>query len=458
MTTWQPYLDENQAQFTEELLDFLRIPSISSLSEHMPDIRRAAEWVADRCRTAGMENVAVLETGAHPVVYADWLHAGDAPVILVYGHYDVQPVDPLPLWNNPPFDPTIIDDRVYARGANDDKGNMLPPILAVEALLQTEGALPVNVKFFFEGQEEIGSPNLPDFLTRHREMFRCDMVISADGGQWSEDQPALMIGLRGLAGLEIDVTGPDHDVHSGSYGGAIQNPIHALAALLASMRSADGKILVDGFYADVQDLTPEDRARIDAIDFDEAQFLAGVNVDAAFGEPGYTTLERRWARPTLEVNGMWGGFQGEGSKTVLPSTAHAKITCRLVADQNPVEIIECITAHIEQHAPPGVRVTVRPGESVAKPYLMPADHPGNQAARDVHLQLYGKEPFYARSGGSIPFCSLFYDALGVYTVNFAFALSDERQHSPNEFFRLHNFRRGQRAYAMLFQRLAEEDA
>ena len=444
MTAWQAYIDQNQARFTAELLDFLRIPSISSLSEHMPDVLLAAEWVAERAKTAGMENVVIMETGAHPVVYADWLHAPGKPTILIYGHYDVQPVDPLALWKSPPFEPVIEDDRVYARGASDDKGNMLVPILAVEALLQSEGELPVNLKFFFEGQEEIGSPNLPPFIAAHKEALACDMVLSADGGQWDEDQPALMVGLRGLASVQIDVTGPDHDVHSGMYGGAIQNPIHALTALLASMRAEDGTILVEGFYDDVVPLSPADRKHIAAVPYEEEKIKAQIDVDDLYGEPGYSTMERRWARPTLEVNGIWGGFQGEGVKTVIPSTAHAKISCRLVANQDPAAIIDRITEHVARHALPGVRVTVTPYESIATPYLMPDDHPGNQAAREVHLELYGKEPFYARSGGSIPFCSIFLENLGVYTVNFAFALGDEFQHSPNEFFRLASFRRGQR--------------
>jgi len=457
MADWQQYLDEREEQFTEEMLDFLRIPSISSLSENMPDIRRAAEWVAARVEAAGMENVEIMETGAHPFVYADWLHAPGKPTVAIYGHYDVQPVDPLDQWVSPPFEPVIKDGRVYARGANDDKGNMLIPILAAEALLRTEGALPINVKFFFEGQEEIGSPDLTDFIAAHKEELACDMVLSADGGQWSADQPALMVGLRGLASVQIDVTGPSHDVHSGMYGGAIQNPIHALTEILASMHGPDGSIRIHGFLDDCALLTPADREKIALVPYDEAEYRARIDVDDLFGEPGYTTLERTWARPSLEVNGIWGGFQGEGVKTVIPSTAHAKISCRLVANQDPATIIELITAHVEKHAPPGVKVTVTPYESVAGAYLMPDDHPGNQAARDVHLQMYGKEPYYARSGGSIPFCTLILEALGVYTVNFAFALRDELQHSPNEFFRLSSFRHGQRAYCLLLARLGKAE-
>ena len=457
MTSWQSYLDEHQSEYLEQMLDFLRIPSISSLPEHAGDVRAAGEWVMARCRDAGLEHIEMMETGGHPVVYADWLHAPGKPTVLIYGHFDVQPVDPLDLWHSPPFDPVVKDGKVYARGATDDKGNMLVPILAMEALLKTTGSLPVNVKCFFEGQEEIGSPTLPPFVAANKEKFACDMAISADGGQWAEDQPALMVGLRGLAGVEIDVTGPDHDVHSGMYGGAIQNPIHALAGILASMRGADGKILVDDFYADVVELSTEDRSLLAEVPFDEAKFFGGVDVDAPFGEPGYTTLERRWARPTLEVNGIGGGFQGDGVKTVLPSRAHAKITCRLVADQNPARIIAALQAHVAAHTPPGVKVTVTGMPSSATPYLMPADHPGNVAARDVHMELYGKEPFYARSGGSIPVCSMFLDNLGVYTVNFGFGLDDEYQHSPNEFYRLSSFEKGQRGYCLLLERLGRQD-
>ena len=457
MTSWQSYLDEHQSEYLEQMLDFLRIPSISSLPEHAGDVRAAGEWVMARCRDAGLEHIEMMETGGHPVVYADWLHAPGKPTVLIYGHFDVQPVDPLDLWASPPFAPVVKDGKVYARGATDDKGNMLVPILAMEALLKSTGSLPVNVKCFFEGQEEIGSPTLPPFVAANKEKFACDMAISADGGQWAEDQPALMVGLRGLAGVEIDVTGPDHDVHSGMYGGAIQNPIHALAGILASMRGADGKILVDDFYADVVELSTEDRSLLAEVPFDEAKFFGGVDVDAPFGEPGYTTLERRWARPTLEVNGIGGGFQGDGVKTVLPSRAHAKITCRLVADQNPARIIAALQAHVAAHTPPGVKVTVTGMPSSATPYLMPADHPGNVAARDVHMELYGKEPFYARSGGSIPVCSMFLDNLGVYTVNFGFGLDDEYQHSPNEFYRLSSFEKGQRGYCLLLERLGRQD-
>lgn len=452
---WQRYLDENQNRFLDELTEFLRIPSISSLPEHAGDVQQAAEWVAARMERAGIEGVRIMPTGGHPVVYGEWLHAPGKPTVMIYGHFDVQPVDPIDEWESPPFEPVVKGGRIYARGSNDDKGNMLVPILAVEALLQSEGKLPVNVKFFFEGQEEIGSPTLPNFITANQNLFACEMVISADGGQYSEDEPALLVGLRGLAALQIDVRGPAYDLHSGMYGGAIQNPIHALVRLLDSMRGADGRILVEGFYDRVRELTPGEREQIAAVPFDEDEYKAQISIDETFGEPGYTTRERTWARPTLEINGIWGGFQGAGTKTVLPAEAHAKITCRLVADQDPVEISELIASHVEKHRPPGVQVMVQRLPSSGSPYLMSADHPGNVAARDVLVELYGKEPYYVRSGGSIPVCTLFLNTLGVYTVNFAFALNDEKQHSPNEFFRLSSFAKGQGAYCKLLHRLGQ---
>jgi len=451
--TWQSYLDQNHDRYQAELLDFLRIPSISALSEHAGDVRQAGDWVAARLSAAGMEHIETMETGGHPVVYADWLHAPGQPTILIYGHFDTQPADPLALWESPPFEPMVKDGRVYARGASDDKGNMLAPILGLEALLQGEGGLPINVKCFFEGQEEIGSPTLTPFIALYKDKFACDFVVSADGGQWDETQPALGIAFKGLCAIQIDVTGPAYDVHSGGYGGAIQNPIHALVALLGSMRGADGRILVEGFYDSVRPLTADDRAQIAAIPFDEASYKAKLGVDELFGEVGYSPLERAWGRPTLELNGIWGGFTGEGTKTVLPSAAHAKITCRLVADQEPLAIVKLLERHVAAHTPPGVKVTVSMQETGAYPYLMPADHPGNQAARDVLLDLYGKEPLYVRSGGTIPVCAMFLTSMGVYTVNFAFGLNDERIHSPNEFFRLASFERGQRAYCLLLQRL-----
>ena len=455
MTAWKNYLEANQDRYLKELLEFLSIPSISSLKEHKADVAKAGEWVAARLQAAGIENVQVLPTGGHPVVYGDWMHAPDKPTVLIYGHFDTQPVDPLELWTQPPFEPALKDNRVYARGASDDKGNMLAPILAVEALLSSESRLPVNVKCFFEGQEEIGSPQLPEFISANRQRLACDLILSADGGQWDEDQPALMIGLRGLCNLQIDVRAARSDTHSGTFGGTIMNPIHALVRLIDTMHTPQGAIAVEGFYDAVRPLTEPEQDQIAEIPFDEADYKAELGVDELFGEPGYSTYERAWIRPTLEVNGIWGGFQGEGVKTVLPGSAHAKISCRLVPDQDPAQILKLLTTHIEKHTPPGVKVALDLNPSTADPYLIPFDHPGNQAAADVHKELFGKEPYYARMGGSIPVCGIFLKELGAYTVNFAFGLKDENVHGPDEFFRLKSFSRAQLAYGMLLEQLSK---
>jgi acetylornithine deacetylase/succinyl-diaminopimelate desuccinylase-like protein len=453
MTTWKSYLQDNQDRYLKELIEFLSIASISSLKAHAADVQKAADWVAARLRAAGIENVQMLPTGGHPVVYGDWLHASDKPTVLIYGHFDTQPVDPLELWSSPPFEPAIKKERIYARGASDDKGNMLAPILSLEAMLGTAHKLPVNVKCFFEGQEEIGSPQLPAFVAANRKMLACDLIFSADGGQWDEDQPALMIGLRGLCALQIDVQAARSDTHSGTFGGTIMNPIHALARLIDSMHTPEGKVAVEGFYDAVQPLSDRERAQIAAIPYDESDYKAKLGVKELYGEPGFSTYERAWSRPTLEVNGIWGGFQDEGFKTVLPATAHAKISCRLVPDQDPQEMVKRVSTHVDRHAPEGVTVKVRPDPSMAYPYLIPHDHPGNRAARQVHREIYGKQPYDARMGGSIPVCGIFLKELGAYTVNFAFGLQDENAHGPDEFFRLKNFSRSQLAYGLLLEQL-----
>lgn len=453
---WQDYLIRNQDTYIRQLLDFLRISSISSLPENKEDVQHAAEWVAERLRTAGIEHVEILPTGGHPVVYGDWLHAGDKPTIMIYGHFDTQPVDPLDLWDDPPFEPTIKDDRVYARGASDDKGNMLAPIIAAEAILKCNGKLPVNLKFLFEGQEEIGSPQLPEWVAAQKERLACDLVVSADGGQWGEDQPAILTSLRGICALQIDVKGAESDVHSGIYGGSILNPIQALARILASMHGEDGRILVEGFYDKVRAISEIEQSQIEAVPFDTASYQQVLGVDALFGEPGYSTYERSWVRPTLEFNGIWGGFQGEGVKTVIPSVAHAKISCRLVPDQQPDQILGLIKKHVEKFTPSGAAIAVREDPSQADPYAIPYDHPGNQAAYTVHQALYGKAPLYMRNGGTIPVCALFQQVLNVYTVNFAFGLNDENIHAPNEFWRLNSFRRAGKAHGMLFESLSKK--
>ena len=454
MTTWQSFLQEHRQQHLDELVDFLRIPSVSSLPAHADDVQRAGQWVADRMATAGIESVRVIPTAGHPVVYGDWQHAPGLPTILIYGHFDTQPVDPLDGWVIPPFEPAIQGDRLYARGASDDKGNMLLPILVVEALLQTEKTLPVNLKFLFEGQEEIGSPQLPGFIEAHKELLACDVVFSADGVQWTEDQPCVFLGFRGQRALQIDVQGPRADLHSGIFGGAVQNPLHALVHILESMHDAEGGITVDGLCDGVRELTDDERAQIAAVPFDEREYKTALGVDELFGEAGYSTYERAWVRPTLEVTGIWGGFQGDGVKAVLPATAHAKISCRLVADQDPGGVVSAFTRHVASHAPAGVTATVTPLTSHAYPYSITADHPGIKAAHEVLEELYGRAPHYVRLGGTLPICSLFLDSLNADTVMFSFGLEDENIHAPNEFLRLSSFDRGLQAYGMLLQRLA----
>jgi acetylornithine deacetylase/succinyl-diaminopimelate desuccinylase-like protein len=456
MPNWESYLNDHCGRFIDELLHFLRIPSISTLPENAADVRHAATWVSDRLRAAGVENVEILETGGMPSVYGDWCHAQDKPTLLLYGHFDTQPVDPLELWTDPPFDPHIRDERIYARGASDDKGNMLLPILAVEALLAATGTLPVNVKFLLEGEEESGSPNLPAFVSRHAERLRCDWAVCADGTQRGEKEPAVLRGFKGLCALQIDVRGPGMDLHSGIYGGTVQNPLHALSRILASTHTADGRVLVDGFYDDVIPLAGTERELIAAVPCDDAAYRELLGVREVFGEPGYGTLERAWARPTLEINGMWGGFSGDGVKTVLPSQAHAKISCRLVPDQDPEKIAALVATHLESQRSPGVEISVTTGESPAWPYLMPVDHPGNRAAHIVLEKLYGRAPYYTRLGGTLPVCGILLDVLDIYTVTFSFGLEDENAHAPDEFFRLSSFARGQRAYCMLLEQTGAE--
>lgn len=454
--TAETYLEERREQSLDELKALLRIPSISSLPEYERDVKQAAEWVADRLRAAGLEHVEIMPTGGHPVVYGDWLHAEGKPTVLIYGHFDVQPVDPVSLWAGDPFDPVVRDGRIYARGASDMKGNLLMAVLGFEAALQDRNVHVPNVKFILEGQEEIGSPQLPDFVAAHKDLLAADLVLNADGGQAGENQPSLTLGLKGETGLQLDVYGANSDLHSGSYGGAVANPLHALVRILDSMRSPEGKIAVEGFYDEVVDLTEQDRREFAAVPFDEETYFRELDLTEGFGEPGYSTRERAWARPTLELNGMWGGFQGTGIKTVLPKEAHAKITCRLVKNQNPEKILAALIRHIEKNTPPGVRVEIDPLPFFAQPYLMPKDHWGNTIVASVLEDVYGKAPYFDRSGGTVPVVDIFLSNLGAYSVGLGFGLHDENVHAPNEFLRIASFERGQRVWAAVLRRLAME--
>jgi len=440
------------------LIELVRIPSVSADSGFAAEVRRAAGYLAERFREAGPFDVEVHETARHPVVTAAWHGAPGAPTVLVYGHYDVQPPDPVGRWASPPFEPTERDGRLYARGASDDKSPMFIPITVAAAYFRTLGQLPLNVVFLIEGEEEIGSPSLVPFVTRQRARLAADLVVSADGGMWRADHPSTMVSTRGMLKLEFSLRGAAKDLHSGRHGGGLANPLHALADLVASLHYADGRVAVDGFYDDVQPIPEAWRASARALPFSDAAYLAEVGAPATFGEAGFTTLERQWYRPTLELNGMWGGYQGEGSKTVLPNEAHAKVTCRLVADQDPADLRRKIERHLREHLPPGVTLTIEPGSDGARAYRLPDGHPGLRAVLGSLRAVYGVEPWVIGMGGSVPICEAFQQHLGMDTVFFSFAVGDEDIHAPNEFFRLVRFAEGRRAWADLFARLPEEMA
>ncbi|MGI2327820.1 dipeptidase [Planococcus sp. YIM B11945] len=437
------YFKDHREEQLEELKAFLRIPSISSLSEHKEDVRSAAEWLKTAMEKAGLENVKVDETAGHPVVYADWLHAEGKPTVLVYGHYDVQPVDPLHLWETAPFDPHVRDNKLFARGASDDKGQTFMHVKAVEALLQLNGELPVNIKFIVEGEEEIGSPNLPVYVEDNKDLLKADLIVISDTGMQGPGRPAVCYGLRGLAGIQIDLKGPKGDLHSGLYGGAVQNPLHAISELLASFHDKDGVITVDGFYDGVIEVSDQERAEFAALEFDLENEKKAIGITEDFGEKGFSFVERTWIRPTLEINGITGGFSGEGIKTVLPSEASAKITCRLVPGQDPDDIVEKLKAHVENHKPVGVTATVSEFDK-GKPFLTPFDHPAIQAAGRSYEKVYNVPTAFTRMGGSIPIVAAFDEILGLPVVLMGFGLASENFHAPNEHFHLENFDKGLR--------------
>jgi acetylornithine deacetylase/succinyl-diaminopimelate desuccinylase-like protein len=453
--TWADILKANRQRSIDEFVELLRIPSISTSEANAKDVRAAAIWVADRMKRAGMENVELIPTGPHACVYGDWLHAPGKPTILIYGHFDVQPPDPLELWDSPPFEPVIKDGRIYARGATDMKGNLLLCLIAAEAILLANGSLPVNVKFLFEGQEEIGSLDLGPYVFANREKLACDLVLTPDSIQWAHDQAVIFLGTKGMCGLQIDLETAGLDLHSGLYGGAVPNAIHALVGLLKTFRDDDGKILVDGFYDNVVPLSSDERKKIKAVPFDADKYMNAIGIDALLGEPGYSTYERAWARPTLDVNGVWGGYQGDGVKTVIPAKAHAKITCRLVANQEPQDVLDKLEAHIMRNRPVGSHVVVSGHDASARAYQVPANNPGVVAVAEVLAQEYGRDPYYARIGGSLPITDMFLQHLHAYTVMVGFGLDDERAHSPNEFFRLADYERGQIVYGSLLERLGQ---
>lgn len=448
------YLGQERDRQLNELKDLLSIPSISALSEHRDDVRRAAGWIQEKLTEAGFDHARIMETEGHPVVYADWLHAQGAPVVLVYGHYDVQPVDPLNLWDTPPFEPTIRNNQLFARGASDDKGPTFLHIKALEALLRTHGTLPVNIKFCIEGEEEIGSAHLDAFLEANRDMFSSNMVLISDTTMIRPDLPAIVYGLRGLAKGEIEVRTAVSDLHSGLYGGAVPNAIHALVELLDTLHDEDGRVTVDGFYDDVLPISDEERNVYASLGHDDEAYQASLGLPALHGEPGYSTLERLWVRPTLEVNGISGGFQGEGSKTVIPCAASAKISCRLVPGQDPDVIMDRIEAHIKKHLPHGAKAILTKGQG-GKPYLAPYDHPAIQLAAEAYAHAYPNRAAFTRMGGSIPVVETFSQLLKVPVVMMGFGLNDDHFHAPNEHFNLDNFDKGLRTLCYYYSHLSE---
>ena len=431
-----------QAAQLDELKQLLSIPSISAQPEHKGDVARAAQWLADHLRAMGMQRAQVMPTSGHPVVYSEWLGAGaNKPTLLVYGHYDVQPVDPLDLWQSDPFKPEVRGQNIYARGASDDKGQLYVHVKAVEAYLKTSGKLPVNVKFVLEGEEEVGSPSLDPFIEANRQLLAADAVLISDGSMPRPDLPALTYGLRGICYMEVKITGPKRDLHSGSFGGAVYNPIQALSEIIISMKDARGHVTLPGFYDRVRPIDDEERRSLAKAPFDEAAFLSEAGIPSTWGEKGYTVLEQICARPTLECNGIWGGYMSEGSKTVLPSAASAKISMRLVPDQDPKEIAELFRAHVKRVAPPHVQVTVKDLHG-GKPAMVDRNSSVMQAAATALERAFDQRPVLTREGGSIPVVSTFQSVLGIPTVLMGLGLPDDNLHSPNEKLHLPNFYRG----------------
>jgi len=438
----------------DDYVDFLRIPSISTLGEHKSDMIAAAEFVASRLAAWGLEHVEVSPTPGHPVVYADWLHAEGAPTVIVYCHYDVQPVDPLELWVRPPFEPRIEAGRIFARGAADDKGQLHLHLWAARAWLQADGRLPINVRYVFEGEEESGSINFDAWLTANRPRLDADVVVVSDTGFFEGNHPALTIGLRGLMYAQIDVTGPSLDLHSGTYGGNVQNPAIALARIIASLKTEDGLVTVPGFHDEVRVLTADERAEFARLPLDESDLVQRLGVPELFGDPAFLPLERRGARPTLDVNGLWGGFQGEGAKTIIPAHAHAKISCRLVPDMDPLRTFERVREAILAVPVPGVTVDVTV-LSHGMWSLAPIDHPATQAAARCLEEVFGERPYYLREGGSIPAAASFATMLGVPVVLLGFTNPDDQAHAPNEQMVLANYEGGLRTIVRYWEALAD---
>jgi acetylornithine deacetylase/succinyl-diaminopimelate desuccinylase-like protein len=440
MNDWIVYQQENKDRFLKELLELLRIPSISAKTEHREDMHRCAEAAKHRLEEAGADTVRIFPTEGHPIVYGEKMIDPSKPTVLVYGHYDVQPVEPLELWHSGPFDPVIKEGKIYARGSADDKGQFYMHVKALEIMVKTN-SLSTNIKFIIEGEEEIGSPNLAKFVSSHKELLKADVILISDTSMLSLETPSIDIGVRGLSYIQVEVTGPNRDLHSGVYGGAVANPITMLAKMIAGCHDENNHISIPGFYDDVIASSEEERKLMGEAPFNEEAYKKDLGVSTLWGEKGYTTNERTGIRPTLELNGIWGGYTGEGAKTVLPSKAFAKISARLVPNQSSIKITEKLLAYFKRIAPPGVTVKAEEHHG-GEPYMTPIDSKAYKAAAKAIEATFGKKPIPVRGGGSIPICALFEKELGIKIVFMGFGLDSDNLHSPNEKFDLANFYKG----------------
>ncbi len=447
------YIESKKEDHLNELKEFLSIPSISSQSDYDNNTRNCAQWVAEHMALIGLQNIGLFETPRHPVVYGEWLGAPGKPTILIYGHYDVQPPDPLNLWTSPPFKPVIRGDNLYARGAVDDKGQIFIHFKSIECYMRTCGALPLNVKMLIEGEEEIASKNLEDFTREHKDILKADFALISDSSMFRKGMPSVCFGLRGIAYMEIELTGPNHDLHSGSFGGAVQNPVHALCKIIASLHDEDGKVTIPGFYHDVLPISEQEQKEFNRLPHNDEEFAKGIGIRSLYGEKGYNTLERIWIRPTLELNGIWGGYTGEGEKTIIPSKAYAKISMRLVPNQRYREIAGLFTKYIKAIAPKTVDIKVKT-LSGCEPTITRIDTPAVKAISNALEKAFGVKPLFQREGGSIPVVAHLKSVLNLDSVLVGFGLPDANAHAPDEHININNIYSGIKTLVYFYKELS----
>ncbi|MFZ5947054.1 MAG: dipeptidase [Stygiobacter sp.] len=453
METVLNYIKNNFSNYLEELKDYLKIKSISTLDEHKDDMQNCAKFVASKFESAGLENIKIFQTEKHPIVYADWLHQPNKPTVLIYGHYDVQPVDPIELWKSNPFEPVIINKKIYARGANDNKGQNFVHIKSVEAFMKTKGTLPVNVKFLFEGEEEVGSTSLTKFIKENKKLLKCDTLLISDTSMFAPNTPTITYGLRGLLYMEIEVTAANRDLHSGSFGGAVANPINELAKIISKLHDKNGKVTIQNFYKDVLPISKEEKENFKKLKFSDKNFAKELNVKELYGEKGFSTLERLWVRPTLDCNGIIGGFTEKGAKTVLPAKATAKISMRLVPNQDPKKLAKDFEKYVKSISPNWVKVEVKMLH-YGYPAMTSIDDPTIKAASNALKKAFKKDPVFTREGGSIPIIVDFMKQLKAPAILMGFGLDTDDIHSPNEHFRLENFEKGLLSSAYFLNEMA----